>query len=53
MVSSGMLHLVAFVRGCNIPEDTILHSHCRENLKSSKNCFPLTHIKQIMLGEEK
>jgi hypothetical protein len=19
---------------CNIPEDTILHSHCRENLKS-------------------
>jgi hypothetical protein len=21
---------------CNIPEDAILHSHCRENLKSSK-----------------
>jgi carbonic anhydrase/acetyltransferase-like protein (isoleucine patch superfamily) len=21
---------------CNIPEDTILHSHCRENLKSYK-----------------
>jgi hypothetical protein len=33
MASSGMLHRVAFVRH-NIPENAILHSHCRENLKS-------------------
>jgi hypothetical protein len=38
MVSSGMLRRVALVRRRatrrNIPEDTILHSHRRENLKS-------------------
>jgi hypothetical protein len=33
MASSGMLRRVALVRR-NIPEDTILHSHRRENLKS-------------------
>jgi hypothetical protein len=36
MVSSGMLRRVARVRATqrNIPEGTILRSHCRENLKS-------------------
>jgi hypothetical protein len=36
MVSSGMLRRVALARAtqCNIPEDIILHSHRRENLKS-------------------
>jgi hypothetical protein len=36
MVSSGLLRRVALVRATrrNIPEDTILHSHRRENLKS-------------------
>jgi hypothetical protein len=36
MAPSGMLHRVALTRATwrNIPEDTILHSHCRENLKS-------------------
>jgi hypothetical protein len=37
MVFSGMLRRVALVRRAtwrNIPEDTILLSHCRENLKS-------------------
>jgi hypothetical protein len=37
MVSSAMLRRVALVRSAtrrNIPEDTILHSHRRENLKS-------------------
>jgi hypothetical protein len=40
MVSSGMLRRVALVSVLtrttrrNIPEDTILHSHRRENLKS-------------------
>jgi hypothetical protein len=28
----------------NIPEDSILHSHCRENLKSYKSYFPPPHI---------
>jgi hypothetical protein len=39
MVSSGMLRHVALVRATwrNIPEDTILHSHSRENLKSYKS----------------
>jgi hypothetical protein len=50
-VSSGMLRRVALVRTdvseeptvltratrCNIPEDTILYSHRRENLKSYKS----------------
>jgi carbonic anhydrase/acetyltransferase-like protein (isoleucine patch superfamily) len=45
MASSGMLRRVTIVRTdvsealsfstwCNIPDDAILHSHCRENLKS-------------------
>jgi hypothetical protein len=36
MVSSGMLRRVVLTRATrrNIPEDTILHSHHRENLKS-------------------
>jgi hypothetical protein len=36
MFSSGMLRRVALVRATrlNIPEDTILNSHRRENLKS-------------------
>jgi hypothetical protein len=36
MVSSGILRRVALVRTTqrNITEDTILHSHRRENLKS-------------------
>jgi hypothetical protein len=36
MVSSGLLRRVALVRTTrrNNPEDTILHSHRRENLKS-------------------
>jgi hypothetical protein len=42
MVSSGLLRRVALVRTRatrrNNPEDTILHSHRRENLKSYKNC---------------
>jgi hypothetical protein len=33
MASSGMLRRVALTRR-NIPEDAILHSHRRENLKS-------------------
>jgi hypothetical protein len=39
MVSSGMLRRVALVRTTrrNIPEDTILHSHRRENLKSYRS----------------
>jgi hypothetical protein len=37
MVSSGMLRRVALVR--TQPEDTILHSHRRENLKSYVTCF--------------
>jgi hypothetical protein len=38
MVSSGMLCRVVLTRATwrNIPEDTILHSHRRENLKSYK-----------------
>jgi hypothetical protein len=38
MVSSGLLRRVALVRATrrNNPEDTILHSHRRENLKSYK-----------------
>jgi hypothetical protein len=36
MVSSGMLRRVALV---NVPEDTILHSHRRENLKFYKVIF--------------
>jgi hypothetical protein len=36
MMSSGMLRRVVLTRATrrNIPEDTILHSHSRENLKS-------------------
>jgi hypothetical protein len=28
----------------NIPEDCILHSHCRKNLKSDIWCFYLTSV---------
>jgi hypothetical protein len=34
MASSGMLGSVTLVRTRNIPEDAILHSPLRENLKS-------------------
>jgi hypothetical protein len=40
MVSSGLLRRVTLVTRatrCNNPEDTILHSHRRENLKSYTN----------------
>jgi hypothetical protein len=42
MPSSGTLRRVALARTDvgsykNIPEDGILHSHCRENLKSYKD----------------
>jgi hypothetical protein len=53
MVSSGMLRRVALVRATrrNIPEDTILHSHGRENLKSyiSGNPF-LTETSALLLS---
>jgi hypothetical protein len=43
MMSSGMLRRVALVRTTrrNIPDDIILHSHRRGNLKSyiTQNCF--------------
>jgi hypothetical protein len=44
MVSSGMLRRVAR----NIPEDTILHSHCREtsNLANHKLFFNMLTLPQ-------
>jgi hypothetical protein len=46
MVSSGLLRRVALVRTTrrNNPEDTILHSHRRENLKSYfvSTCLPVS-----------
>jgi hypothetical protein len=56
MVSSGLLRRVALLTRAtrrNNPEDTILHSHRRENLKSYivQECFHgyfvLTHEKQL------
>jgi hypothetical protein len=46
MVSSGLLRLVALVRATrrNNPEDTILHSHRRENLKSYALKFNLSSL---------
>jgi hypothetical protein len=54
MVTSGMLRGVILTRATrrNIPEDTILHSHRRENLKSyillqtELNVF---HISKVLL----
>jgi hypothetical protein len=42
MVSSGLLRRVATRR--NNPEDTILHSHRRENLKSSMSFYSANEI---------
>jgi hypothetical protein len=53
MVSSGMLRHVALVRTTwrNIPEDTILHSHHRENLKSymADYCFINHFLAQLVV----
>jgi hypothetical protein len=51
MASSGMLRRVVLVRTtrCNIPEDGILHSHRRENLKSYKrNNNAISHDPQSL-----
>jgi hypothetical protein len=44
MVSSGMLRRVVLTRATrrNVPEDTILHSHRRENIKYYYFMTPLT-----------
>jgi hypothetical protein len=60
MVSSGLLRRVAlvrtdvseepgasFIRVTNNPEDTILHSHRRENLKSYMVSKMYAHIKRL------
>jgi hypothetical protein len=47
MASSGMLHCVALVR--TIPEEVILHSHHRENLKSDINYYKLNAVTQTYL----
>jgi hypothetical protein len=45
MASSGVLHRVALVR-TNLPEDAILHSRRRENLKSYLIYVVLIHTTQ-------
>jgi hypothetical protein len=44
---------VKYELGFYVPEDGILHSHCRENHRSYmlKNCAPLgmQHLKQLRL----
>jgi hypothetical protein len=61
MVSSGRLRRVVLTRATrrNIPEDTILHSHRRENLKSPEHvstqwrrdhCLVLPRIEPLFLG---
>jgi hypothetical protein len=35
----------------NNPEDTILHSHRRENLKSSIGVFPVTYEHHLRIKE--
>jgi hypothetical protein len=52
-----MLRIVALVRTTwrNIQEDTILHSHCPENLKSyiDKNCQKQLKVTKIHLKFQK
>jgi hypothetical protein len=45
MVSSVMIRHVALVTQRNIPEDTILHRHRHENLKSYRGEDRPTHLK--------
>jgi hypothetical protein len=54
MPSSGMLHHVTLVRRAtqhNLPEDGILHSHHRENLKSYiDNAVNLHYVQKPLRG---